>query len=417
MQAKLTNLRTQFRQEHRWVQLALWAWIVLAVALCVKILVQGDRHSVYPAFAGGSQDWWAGEVMYDHYGYYYSPTFSVLFSPFGLLPDRLGQTLWGLTSIGLFVWSLRAFYRDVLPQHWPREMEAGFLLLTLGGALRGIWSLQSNAVIMACILFAAAAIVRSGWWRAAWLLAVPIYIKVWPAVAAGLLGVQWPRKLIGRGIVCCAALACVPFLTKAPGEVVGYYRAWVECLETRQATVQRFTGYRDGWTIWEQFQSPVNAHAYFIAQAVGGLATLAFCLWLGRTRKTEGRSQKAEIITYSLAAWSMWQLLLGPGTERLTYLIVAPFAAWAVMTSYFERRNFPLAAAAFVTTFVLGAGGVERILIRWIPVAPALQPIGVIMFGLWLVRHAASSAAWRSSEIAVDSAARTSPQLAVRAAA
>ena len=37
----------------------------------------------------------------------------------------------------------------------------------------------------------------------------------------------------------------------------------------------------------------------------------------------------------------------------MTYLIAAPFAAWAVVTSYFERRNFPLAWAAFVTTFVM----------------------------------------------------------------
>src|SRR5205085_7939399 len=101
------------------------------------------------------------------HGYYYSPTFSVLFTPFALLPDWLGQTLWGLVSVGLFVWSLRVFYRDVLPQHWPKAAEAAFLLLALVGSLRGIWSLQSNAVLMACVLFGAAAVVRQRWWRAA----------------------------------------------------------------------------------------------------------------------------------------------------------------------------------------------------------------------------------------------------------
>jgi hypothetical protein len=114
---KLLELGDGFRRQHRWVRVALWLWAIFAVALCVKVLVEGDRHSVYPAFAGAARDWMAGEVMYDHEGYYYSPTFTVSFIPFALLPDRLGQTLWGLLGVGLFVWSLRVFYRDVLPRH------------------------------------------------------------------------------------------------------------------------------------------------------------------------------------------------------------------------------------------------------------------------------------------------------------
>ncbi len=423
-----TEAKNSWWPKNRWVQFALWVWIVFSVALCVKVLVEGDRHSVYPAFAGGAQDWWANEVMYDHEGYYYSPTFSVLFSPFAMLPDRLGQVLWGLISVGLFVWSLRVFYRDVLPPHWSGEMEAGFLLLTLGGSLRGIWSLQSNALIMACILFAAAAIVRQGWWRAAWLLAAPIYMKVWPAIAAGLLSVHWPKKLIGRGMVACGALACVPFLTKSPTEVVGYYQAWIDCLANRQADGGRFTGYRDGWTIWEQFASPVNAKAYFVLQAVGGLVTLGWCLWQGwssgpgsrvgsRESGNKGRRQTAEVITYTLAAWSVWQLLLGPGTERLTYLIIAPFAAWAVMASHYEQRNLRLAVVAFVTTFVLGSGGAERLLIRWIPVAPALQPIGVILFAAWLVKHAWHGSPWHMLQARRCAAMKDTASEVIRAAA
>jgi hypothetical protein len=412
----LSEYSDRFRREHRWVRVALLLWGIFAVALCAKVLVEGDRHSVYPAFAGAARDWMAGEVMYDHEGYYYSPTFTVSFIPFALLPDRLGQMLWGLLGVGLFVWSLRVFYRDVLPRHWTKEMEGAFLLLTFGGSLRPIWSLQSNTILMASILFAASAIVRERWWRAAWLLAAPIYIKVWPAIAAGLLSVQWPRKLIGRGIAACAAIALVPFLVKAPAAVAGYYHDWLVCITSRQANAGRFTGYRDGWTIWEQFSSPVNPKAYFVLQAVGGLATLAWCLWIGWGRRAEDRRQKAEVITYTLAAWSAWQLLLGPGTERLTYIIVAPFAAWAIITSYLEDRNFRLAIVAFITTFILGAGGIERVLVKWFPAAPALQPIGVILFAGWLARHAVQSAAWHSNRIPRSTAIRA-PQETARIAA
>lgn len=381
----------------RWILAALTAWLVLTIALCIKVLVQGSDHSVYGAFVIGPRHWWAGAAMYDDRSYFYSPTFSVLFTPFAMLPDWLGQTLWGLTSIGLFLWSLRIFYRHVMPSSWPKEAEAIFLWLVLAGSLRSIWSLQSNALLMAGILFGAAAIVKNQWWRAAWFLAAPVYIKIWPVIAAALLSVQWPKKLIGRLILVCLALASIPFLTKAPADVVGYYRAWVDRLTLRQENVERFTGYRDAWTIWEQFRTPVDGRAYFILQAVAGLTVLASCVWLKRSRG--GHRPCSEIVTYTLAAWTCWQLLFGPGTERLTYLIIAPFAAWTVITSYLERKSLWLAAAAFVTLFVLGAGFAERILVRWVPASVALQPIGVILLAAWLVRHAAVGEPWIQDQI------------------
>ena len=120
---------------------------------------------------------------------------------------------------------------------------------------------------------------------------------------------------------------------------------------------------------------------------------LAWCVWLKQSRG--GNRPVAEIVTYTLAAWASWQLLFGPGTERLTYMIVAPFAAWAMMTSYLERRNFVLSSAVFATMFILGAGFAERFLIRSIPASVAVQPIGVIMFATWLLQHAATSNPWR----------------------
>ena len=367
----------------RWLRVALAAWGVLAVALCIKVVIEGNRHSVFGAFELGSRGWWSDSKVYENSGFYYTPTFSVLFSPFAFLPAPWGQMLWGLLSAGAFLWSLRVFYRHVLPATWQRDAEAAFLLLVLAGSLRGIWSLQSNTVLMACILFAAAAIVRYRWWRAAWLLAAPVYIKVWPAVAAGLLAVHWPRKLIGRLTLACLALACVPFLTKLPTKVIDGYHEWIECLDQRQSTALRFTGYRDAWTIWEQIRTPVDKHAYFALQATAGLATLAWSLCLRRRNRPP-----AEILIHTLAMWSVWQLLFGPGAERLTYLIIAPFTAWALITSFFERRSLWLAVAAFATLFFFGSGNAERILTHWFPAAIALQPIGLILFAGWLIRHA-----------------------------
>ena len=281
-----------------------------------------------------------------------------------------------------------------MPNIWPRQAEGAFLWLVLAGALRGIWSLQSNAILIAGVLFAAAAIVRYRWWRAAWLLAAPVYIKIWPLIAAALLGIQWPRKLIGRTAIAIVALGLIPFATKSPVDVSNYYRAWVERLTQRQENVERFAGYRDAWTIWEQIRTPVDPHGYLLLQAASGLAVLAWCIWLKRSRN--GKRSAAEIVTYTLAVWTCWQLLFGPGTERLTYMIVAPFTAWAVITSYFEKRNFSLAVVAIVTTFILGSGNFERILAHAIPAAVAIQPLGMILFAVWIVRHAGIGHPWEA---------------------
>jgi len=393
-------------QAQRWLRLALFVWVVFAVALIVKILVQGLDHSLYGDFVIGPRRWWADLPMYDTLAYYYSPTFAVLFTPFALLPDWLGQTLWGLISVTLFLWSLRVFYRDVLPRHWPWQAEPIFLTLVLAASARGMWSLHSNAILMASIFFGASAVVRRQWWRAAFLLAAPVHIKLWPIVAGGLLSVLWPKKMIGRFAVACTALALIPLITKAPAGVAGYYRSWAQRLIDRQATAQRFAGYRDAWTIWEQVHRPVDKQAYFILSAAAGLAVLGWLLRLRHSRRTD-RSD-AEMVTYALAAWASWQLLFGPGTERLTYLIIASFAAWSVITSFLERRHRWFATAAFLTTFLLGAGFAERILIRVVPAAVALQPVGVILFAAWLVLHVATADRWRQPSAALQTQLKSS---------
>ena len=281
-------------------------------------------------------------------------------TPFAVWPNWFGGVLWNLASVGLLVWSLRVFFRDVLagkaddgsncqdaeiakrqknnhicatsacaslapspsplaPPLLPPGAEGWFHLLVLLGTARSVWSGQSNAILVALVLLAAAAIVRGRWWRAALLLAAPVYIKIWPIVVVGLFCVQWPKRLVLRVAICGLALGLIPLLTKPAATVVASYVDWHDCLVNRQATQFRFTGYRDAWTIWEQFQSPVDKRAYLVLQLAGGLATLGWCVWQCR----RGRSTR-QLAIYTIAAWSVWQLLFGPGTERLTYNLIAP---------------------------------------------------------------------------------------------
>ena len=268
----------------RYLRHALALWVCLAVAVCVKTAICDNPHSVYPQFAASSHHWWADKSLYAEYwqtehidGYRYSPAFAVAFTPLAYLPAWLGTMIWNVAGIALLVWALHVLVRDVLPGDWPPWRESIFLALTFAGSAVGIWSGQSNALITALILLALAAIIRQRWWWAAALLAVPVFIKIWPLAIVMLLLVFWPRQLAWRFAVCCVVLAMVPFLTRPPSIVLWQYREWHDALT---GPLQgRWGGYRDAWTIWKQLYPPVNHNAYRVIQVVAAWGTLAWCWW------------------------------------------------------------------------------------------------------------------------------------------
>ena len=380
---------------------ALTLWAILAVAVCVKTALLGGDYSVYRMFDGGSRHWWADKSLYANYtitealdGYRYSPTFAVAFTPFYLLRDPYGAIVWGLVSIAVLVWALHVLVRDVLPcprwhtDAWLPDQEGWFLGLALVGSILGIWALQSNAIVTALIALALAAIVRQRWWTASWLLAVPVFIKLWPIAIVLLLVVCWPRQLIGRLAAVGAALASIPFLTRPPNIVMWQYHQWYASLT---GPLQgRWPGYRDAWTVWEQLCPLVRCqadlapyrHTYMALQLLTAMAVLGWCFWQRRRVQSVGR-----LLTLILSMWASWQLLLGPGTEQLTYGIIAPSASWAVLVSFAEKRARWATVTAWAMLSLLPAGDIEQAAIAVCPGGKALLPLGVVLLVAWLVWH------------------------------
>jgi hypothetical protein len=372
-----------------WLDAAFWAWGVFIVAVSVKTFVEPAKHTVYPVFAQAARHWWHDEPVYADYGrslgldlFRYSPTFAVAMTPLAALPDRLGGLLWNLLSIGVLLAALQRMLADVLPGSWSRRQMGLFWGLTLVGAARGIWSAQSNTLLISCVLLAASAIARRRFWQAALLLAAAVSIKIWPLALVMLLVPWWPWALGSRFLAAGATLAAVPFLTRPWPYVLDQYRGWAAMLiDTRTL---RWPGYRDAWTIWEATGAPPHLDAYLGLQLIGGLAVLAWCLVQGR-RNRDVRHR----LTSILAAWVTWQMLFGPGTERLTYMILAPVTAWAVVASLARRRGRTLALAAWLMTGPFGMGGLERALEPYSAAATAILPLGALVFAVWLVHNGA----------------------------
>ena len=237
---------------------AVTVWIVLAVAVSVKLACFSHDYSVYRMFAAGARHWWHNQSLYASYtisegldGYRYSPAFAVALTPFACLPGAFGPIAWSLVSIGLLGWAMHVAVRDVLPGCWSTQREAWFLVLVLIGSAVGIWSLQSNALVTALMVLGLAATRRQQWWKAAAFLAVPVFIKLWPLALVLLLIIYWPRQLLGRLAAVCLVLVLLPYLTRPPQIVAWQYREWYISL-TGPLQAQ-WPGYRDAWTVWEEF--------------------------------------------------------------------------------------------------------------------------------------------------------------------
>jgi hypothetical protein len=95
-----------------------------------------------------------------------------------------------------------------------------------------------------------------------------------------------------------------------------------------------------------------------------------------------------------LATWASWQLLFGPGTERATFGIIAPLAAWGLVTTFRIARGRVVMVIAYALMVLGGFGQAERALLPSFPLAAALHPLGVLVFAGWLVVYARD---WQST--------------------
>ena len=237
--------------------------------------------------------------------------------------------------------------------------QALFFSLLLLGTVRTIWSGQTNLLIFSLVALATLAIQDQRWWRAAFLLAIPVHIKVWPLAAAVLLIAYWPRKLALRFPAAVLAVAAVPLLTRPWGWVWRQYVGWYDLLV---GPAQIRHTYRDAWTLWEVLHEPVHAKVYMLLQLLSGAAVLGLCLWQVR----RGLSVQRRLL-FVLVSWAVWQMTFGPATERTTFGLIAPLSSWGLATAFQQRRGRLLMAVAFVLMTAANFGVIERALMDQFP--------------------------------------------------
>lgn len=296
-------------------------WGIFALVVCGIVAVQPDRRTVTPEYREASNEWWNSglEIYTGKSGFLYLPQAAIFYTPFELLPARVGEPLWRLVMLGSLAgalwWGAKRLGGD------NRGMLFLFAsLLVLPASLASARNGQVNMPLAALYLFAALAIAGRHWWWAAACLAVSLGLKPISLAPMLLAGAVFPRLIWPLG-VCTAALLALPFAHPDPAYVAGQYREFLWCLsESGRPTKHNWCDLAGmlrtfGWQPGQDFLWGVR-----VVAALGAL---------GLALRAVRRADPLRASLTVLLIGAIYLMLFNPRTETNSYVIPAAFIALA----------------------------------------------------------------------------------------
>ncbi|HEX5046431.1 MAG TPA: glycosyltransferase 87 family protein [Gammaproteobacteria bacterium] len=284
-------------------------------------------ENVFTVYREAGLRWLDGRDLYPaefHFNYF--PPSAVLFTGWGGLSFEVGGALWRIVNLGVFAFGVWRLSRCGDPAGSSKRFLIATVVTVVLSASAARYGQMTLA--MAGMMMAAVAYAESGaLWRAAVCAALAVALKPLAVVLLLLLFVLYPR-LSWRMAVALTAFFLLPFLFQHADYVWRQYEAVPAMLATRARPQydwqQNIFGLLDklGWT--------VSGAQKTIVSGASALLVLLLC-WRARRRAP---AIGVELSIYALAA--CYILLLGSGTERNTYGLLAPVVgllaarAWSV---------------------------------------------------------------------------------------
>lgn len=343
----------------RWEIWARWAWVALAVGICLRIAwLSHDprRNNVYlKVFAEAATAFEHGRDLYlepDGWasGFRYLPASAAMFVPFAWCGDILGSLLWRLLAFALLVHGLQLAFRRGFP--FPlASRERAFVLVVV--AALGVGSLnngQSNPHILGLFLLATLGALRGGAAGPAAGVAGAVALKVYPLAYGGVLGALRLRHALWLSLFVLAVLG-LPFLLQSPAYVAKQYTDLWNVLRAEDRTGgDLIHAYRDLRLVTESFGVTMPGLLFQALGLLGGGAIVAVCLLLRRAG-----GQPVRVHEYAFSLTMCWFMLLGPATEKSTYVLLAPTLAWTHLAAWRSgRKDLRILMLAALILTVLG---------------------------------------------------------------
>lgn len=320
-----------------WPRCAIALCLVFLLGIACRLVISGGTHSVYPILADaarsiqmGSEVYWPYNGLTNHDVYRYSPTVAQILAPIGMLPDRLASVLWlALNGISLLV-VCHLWTRHCAPFALQPAQKAAFLITVFVVALGSLNNSQTNPIVTALLLGAAAGVCTERWTVTACCIAIATLFKVYPLSFGLVLLLIFPRQFMFRLPAALALGLLLPFFFHAPEYVLRQYDHWIDLVSADERKLGPLSNcYRDLWLAVRLFHLPISPLAYAVLQGIGALAVAGACL----VARVSGLRTR-ELVGLSLNLCILWMILLGPATESSTYTILGPALGWAIVTAW-----------------------------------------------------------------------------------
>ena len=297
--------------------------MLFALVVGIVVAVRPDKHTVTPEYRQASQKWWAGtESLYNmsQIGYLYLPHEAIIYTPYQLLPKRIGEPLWrwtGLLLLASGLWRVAG----LLNANEHQRLFLAATLLVIPAALSSASNGQVNLPLAGLMLLTVAGIVETRWNLATLWLILAILLKpiaLAPALLAAACFAPLRLRLVGGFILALAVAYIHPNAAYVTGE---YRHFWAKFVLAGQPLVKdNFSDFFGMLWHWGVHPAPLIIAGL---RAVAAMLTLIAAIFARRRFRED--SLLAAFAVMLLA--TLFLMLFNPRTEENSYVMLAGFTA------------------------------------------------------------------------------------------
>ena len=283
-------------------------------------------YNNFQIFSYGSLDFWTGINPYSDWNhlsiigkpldvFLYGPLFSVLFTPFALLPGWLGVFCWNIFTYSLFFFSV-----FTLPDKFTFVKKKFIFFFTILLLFATLLSVQFNPVVASLFLFSFTLLEKKRGFWAVFLILISGFIKVYGIFQLAML-LFYPRfwKNAMYCILIGIVLILLPLVHIPANELVAYYQSWIVTVTKHSDALRFYSIYRPICLFYKSIEP-------FMGFVSIGVFFLIFLFTLLKLKSfKESFSYRAQFLGIIMS----WAILFGLSSERHTYVIaMVGYAIW-----------------------------------------------------------------------------------------
>lgn len=283
-------------------------------------------YNNFQIFSHGSLDFWAGINPYSDWShlsimgkpldlFLYGPLFSILFTPFALIPGWIGVFCWNIFTYSMYFASV-----FTLPDQFSFARKKFIFFFPVLLLFATLLSVQFNPLVASLFLFSFTLLEKKQGFWAVLLILLSGFIKVYGIFQLAML-FFYPR--FWRNVLYAVLIGIVflflPLIKIPLSELVTYYQSWVVTVSDHSEAMRFFSIYR-----------PVSLVFKFIEPYMGFISLGVFLVIFYLTlRKLKLFKDSFLYRAQFLGIIMSWAILFGLSSEKHTYVIaVTGYAIW-----------------------------------------------------------------------------------------